>query len=103
MTEMSEPVGIGSARQAAKNVPAGGGALRRTSAQSQSTLRASIIAPAVCCTEGGVHRLRVLLHETGSENQNVFIVRAAVAELRQWLAEKKYGVKLCVASFRSCP
>src|SRR6185503_9932694 len=44
-----------------------------------------------------------LLHDTASKNQIVFIVRAAVAELRQWLAEKKYGVKLCVASFRSCP
>src|SRR5690242_6786851 len=100
MTEMSEPVGIGSARHAAKNVPAGGGALRRTRAQSQSTLRASSIAPAVCCTYGGVDRLRGFVHDTSSKNQNVFSVRAAVAELRQWFAEKKYGVKVCVASFK---
>ena len=65
---------------AEKNAPAGGGALSRTSAQSQSALDARSDAPAVCCTYAGTARLPQL---TASKNQKVFILRAASAELMQ--------------------
>src|SRR5690348_7433228 len=91
---------IGSTRHAEKVTPGGGAALRRTSAQSESGLRASIVAPALCCTYGGT---ALLPHATASKNQYSFSVRAAIAESRQWAAEKKYGVLLATESFRSCP
>src|SRR5690349_5377379 len=100
MTEIVEPLGIGSARHAEKCVPAGGGALSRTSAQSQSTLRASNAAPLACCTNAGT---ALLPHAIASKNQKVLSVRAAVAESMQWLAEKKYGVLLASESLSSVP
>ena len=71
-------------------MPAGGGAFKRTSAQSQSSLRASSVAPRRLLhdTAGSL----VLPQLTASKNQYVLIVRAAVAELMQWFAVKKYGV-----------
>src|SRR6185312_11289275 len=92
--------GIGSTRHAENLTPAGGGTFSRTSDQSKSTLRPSIAAPAVCCTNGGT---ALLLHATASKNQYVLSVRAAIAESRQWLAEKKYGVLLDTESFSSWP
>src|SRR4029450_5144927 len=100
MTDTVACGGTGSARHAERNVPAGGGATRRTSAQSQSSLRASNAAPVACCTNGGI---AVLPQLTASKNQYVFIVRAAVAELMQWFAVKKYGVLLEMRSLMSVP
>src|SRR5689334_2152671 len=100
MTETVAPTATGSDRHAEKNVPAGGGASSRTSDQSQSSLRASSVAPVACWTYGGTERSPQAM---ASKNQYVFIVRAAVAELMQWLAVKKYGVPLVTVSLSSVP
>ena len=75
--------GTVSARHAAKNAPAGGISFSRSSAKSQSSLRASSFAPPPSWAYAGVLRLR---HATASKNQNVVNDDALYAESMQWLA-----------------
>src|SRR6476661_7066707 len=66
-------------------------------------LRPSSAAPVVCWTYAGERESGGDAHVTASKNQYVLIVRAAVAELMQWLAEKKYGVNELPRSLSSWP
>src|SRR5205085_1836573 len=74
------PLASGSARHAAKRVPAGGACFRRTSAQSLSWPRASIAAPPLNCTNGGD---ALLLHVAARKKKYALSVLAAACEPMQ--------------------